>query len=95
MARPPVGVEIVVEVILNIVSNLSRSIIAIVLNIILVVVPLRLVKPVCYILIISELADVIPVFGTVRLKIRQFALILPTPTFPKLLISSCFRRSID
>ena len=86
MVLPPVGVEVVVKAILNVVSDLYRSIVVIVLNIILVIVPLGLVKAGCYILAVPELTDVIPGVGTVRLKIRQSALILLTPIVPKLLV---------
>ena len=91
---PPVGVEVVVEAILNIVSDLYRSIVVIVLNTILEIVPLGLVKAACYILVVPELTDVIPIFSTVRLKIRQFALILLTPILPKLLVFRWRLRSV-
>ena len=94
MVLPPVGVEVVVKAILNVVSDLYRSIVVIVLNIILEIVPLRLVKAACYILVVPEFLDIVPVLATVRLKVRQFALILLTPILPKLLVIRWRLRSV-
>ena len=80
--------------VIEVVLDLDRSIAAKVLNIILVIVPLRLVIVGCHILGLPELVDVVPIFGTVRLKIHQFASILLTPIVPELLVSSCPLRSV-
>lgn len=94
MVLPPVGVEVVVKTIPNVVSDFDRSIFPVVLNSVLVVVPLGLVKAVCYILVVPEVTDVIAISGTVRLKLRQFTLVLRTLILPKLLVNKWLRRFV-